>query len=458
MEETSSSGNVLFAPHTRQEEFISDCLSGDYDFILFGGAIRGGKTFALLGFFVLCAFAFPGSKYIVIRETLEVIKSTVLPVFYKLMPKSITVQMPTQSNGWEWISNRGSIIKFFGVDISKDPNLDRLRGLEADSIAFEEMDITKDVFDKAFERVGTWNMKERFDRKNKGLSNPPAMLLGTSNPRKDWVKTDIYDKWREGTLNKRWKYLQSRVYDNPHIDPQFIEDKKANMHPKDFSMFVDGDWDIDKNDEPFFTNYDDNFHFSKGEFEFDPKLQTIISFDFNYNPCTASVYQDNSIGILGMRCYEAKGGTKVLCDLMKKDEELMAVPTYMWLVTGDSSGMSNSSTAGDINDFTIIADEFKIFDHQIRGVHSRNSAHVYSRKLCDYFLLHVPFVMDKRMKTLRDDMLKAKPTKQGALFKDRKKGYAMDHLDNFRYFVDMYFPGGIEDIKKYAIISKNLRA
>ena len=152
-----------------------------------------------------------------------------------------------------------------------------------------------------------------------------------------------------------------------------------------------------------------------------------------------------------MRSYEAIGGTKVLCQkLMTEEAEgLFKVPKYMWLVTGDSSGSSNSSTAGDITDFKIILDELGLMETQLRGAHKRNKAHVYSRKLCDYFLQFVPFAMDGRMKLLRDDMLKAKPTAQGALYKDRKKGYPMDHLDNFRYFVDMYYPEGIDDIKLY---------
>jgi hypothetical protein len=31
---------VLFAPFPKQEEFIESVISGKYDFVLFGGAIR----------------------------------------------------------------------------------------------------------------------------------------------------------------------------------------------------------------------------------------------------------------------------------------------------------------------------------------------------------------------------------------------------------------------------------
>jgi hypothetical protein len=65
--------------------------------------------------------------------------------------------------------------------------------------------------------------------------------------------------------------------------------------------------------------------------------------------------------------------------------------------------------------------------------------------------------MDKRMKKLRDDIVKAKPDSQGKLYKNRDKGYAMDHLDNFRYFVNCMFPGGNDDIDKYVSFIKNKR-
>lgn len=411
---------------------------------------------ALLGLFIFCCRMFPRSKYVVIRETIEVIRNTTLPVFYKIYPKSFTAQMPTASNGWEWKSTNGSIIKFFGVDISKDPLLDRLRGLEADSIGLEEMDVTKDVFDKAMERVGTWNMDERKKAKEKGLAIPPRLLLGTSNPRKDWVKEFIYDPWREGRLRKRWHYLPSKVFDNPHIEEAWIKEKEENMNPKDYLMFVEGDWDVDKNDEPFFQKYNDKKHYNvNNAFDFDPLYPVILSFDFNYNPTTVSIYQDFGTGIAGMRSYEAVGGTKNLCELIKFEEAdgLMKVPKHMWKVTGDHSGTNMSSAAGSVTDYQIILQEFDLVESHLIAVHKRNRAHVYSRALCDYFLEHCPFEMDGRMKKTRDDLIKAKPTPQGALYKDRKKGYAMDHADNFRYAINALFPGGIEDIKTYLAIA-----
>jgi phage terminase large subunit len=223
-------------------------------------------------------------------------------------------------------------------------------------------------------------------------------------------------------------------------------------------MFVDGDWDVDLNDDPFFSNYDDSIHYSDDyTFDFDPLYPVYLSFDFNYDPTTCNVFQDIDTAVLGMRSYEVKGGTEKLCQYILEQQDLLKVPRHMWIVTGDSSGMSNTSTGGDKNDYKIIQDAFNLEYRQLIGVHNRNKAHVYSRKLCDYFLHHVPFAMDGRMKPLRDDIVKAKPDGQGKLFKDRSKGYNMDHLDNFRYFVNAMFPKGIQDIEIYSNNAKRMR-
>jgi hypothetical protein len=46
MVSTSNSKEVLFNPFPKQIDFLGAVFSFLYNFILFGGAIRGGKTFA----------------------------------------------------------------------------------------------------------------------------------------------------------------------------------------------------------------------------------------------------------------------------------------------------------------------------------------------------------------------------------------------------------------------------
>lgn len=424
-------------------------MEDSLDFVLYGGAIRGGKTIGLLGTFILIAKFFPGSKNVIMRESIEILKSTTLPSFKSIVPESLTWKYPTQSNGWEWWAKNGSIIKFFGENISDDPDLFRFRGLEYDSIGLEEMDITKDTFEKCFQRAGTWKMKERKAAKARGERVPPSKVIGTTNPQDGWVKEDIYDPWRNGTLKKNWLYIPSTFRDNPHLDQKWIDSQKENLSPEDYLKFMDGDWDVNKNRVKFLHHYDDNKHYSKHSYHFDPNASTWLCFDFNYNPTTCTIYQIYDDGVLCIREIGAEGGTLVLCQKIKAECDVMEVPTWLWTVTGDTNGTSRSSTAGDLTDYQIIQEQFGLSDDQIVNVNSRNKAHAYSRRLCDHFLYRAPFIIDNSCIELRKDLLKAKPDGQGKLYKNRDKGFAMDYLDGFRYFVDAFFPGGTDDINSF---------
>jgi hypothetical protein len=70
---------VLFNPFPKQQECIDAAFSGDYSFIVYGGAIRGGKTFALLALFILLSRIFPGSRWAIVRKDLPTIKKEPLP-------------------------------------------------------------------------------------------------------------------------------------------------------------------------------------------------------------------------------------------------------------------------------------------------------------------------------------------------------------------------------------------
>lgn len=235
---------------------------------------------------------------------------------------------------------------------------------------------------------------------------------------------------------------------------EFLEHMKI-AYPKRYLVDGLGYWGEPSNDDPFFHHYDDDIHFSNYKFPLLEDVETWLTFDFNYDPTTCTVIQVHPNAIIAKRCYKIKGGTKKLCTLMKEDPELMATNKLSWTITGDTSGTNKGASAGDVTDYSIIQKEFAIMDSQIVNVNGRNKAHVYSRRLCDYFFWKVPFIMDARCEPLRSDLIKAMATKDGLhLYKNRESGYGMDFLDNFRYFVDAKFKYGVDDIDNFVKILK----
>ena len=72
---------------SKQSEAFECVRSEKFNFILYGGAIRGGKSYwGLITLLMLCR-VFPGSRWCVIRQDSERIRSTTIPTFSKILKK-----------------------------------------------------------------------------------------------------------------------------------------------------------------------------------------------------------------------------------------------------------------------------------------------------------------------------------------------------------------------------------
>ena len=250
------------------------------------------------------------------------------------------------------------------------------------------------------------------------------------------------------------KYDQTEVndvlanYDDNPFCPkdriQFLQTMKKN-NPTRYMVDGLGLWGNPSNDNPWFNNWDSEKHVANEQFEYG-QFETYLSFDFNNNPCTCTVYQlVPGFGVKGVREYKQKGGTRMLCQKMKQDARLMEVSKFFWTVTGDSSGKNHTSTGGNINDYQIISEEFGISPSQMK-VPGRNKQLVYSRRLVNECHSRIPFQISNCMTDLKNDMEIAYEDDHGNMYKDRDTGYGMDFADNHRYFWDCLCPKGMDDI------------
>jgi len=217
---------------SKQTEAMTALQSEKYNFILYGGAIRGGKTvFGLAALLILCK-VFPGSRWCVIREDMEKIRTTTIPSFRKLEPSGQLKQSP-----YEYVDPNGSVILFKSENYSSDKDLDWMKGLEVNGILFEEInECQQQTFYKAFERCGAWIIPH-------SKRQPKPIILATCNPTFGWVKDLIYDRWKAGTLPVKWLYIPAKITDNPHLPVEYIENLN-NLPQFEYMVFVEGNWDI----------------------------------------------------------------------------------------------------------------------------------------------------------------------------------------------------------------------
>src|SRR5258708_38682198 len=117
---------VLFEPFPKQEEFIEASFSGNFTFILFGGAIRGGKTFALLAVFIVLCRIFPGSRWAIVRKDLPTIKRNLYPSWEKIKPANFITSFPQNTHTVTF--KNGSQIIFFPENDATDKDKNRWKG------------------------------------------------------------------------------------------------------------------------------------------------------------------------------------------------------------------------------------------------------------------------------------------------------------------------------------------
>lgn len=435
---------VYFDPFEKQKELENAVYSYEYSFILYGGAIRGGKTYGMLGIFIGLGVVFPNSRWVIIREDLPMIKRSVLPVFYKVCPPNLIKTKPSQHNEWTCTFTNGSEIMFLSENFDRDKDLERFKGLECDGFGAEEISgLQLATFYKMFERSGTWRMDERLKDKKEGKLIPPKVILATCNPTQNWVKEHIYDKWKADKLPKGWKYINSRVYDNPHIDEEWIEGLRISMPPITFDRFVEGDWEAIENPNQWAYYFDYIKHVFMGSISYIPHYPITLSFDFNNVPttCIASQLSDDFAHIIDEVGVD-KGGTEELCNRIKS-----MFPHNDFIVTGDASGRNNS-TQSNRNNYEIIKDVLEINDYNLR-VRKANIGLKDSRTLINAFLLRFPELqISVNCKNLIKQLRLAEPDNKGGLLKDRVD-HKNDYLDCFRYLIDSKYPDYLTNAKKY---------
>lgn len=243
----SSDREVIFRAFDRQDEFARAVWSGQYRYMLYGGAVGGGKTYlVLMLIFALCKI-FPGSRWCIVRRDLPTMRRTIIPSFWKLRPKSFIEDI-----NWASMTARcrnGSEILFMPESIAQDRELQRFDGLEVNGFVLEEAaELSEGLYNKVIQRAGRWHVP--------GLKvQPPLLVLLTCNPSQSWVKRVFYEPWAAGTLEAPYYYLPAYVTDNPYLSEDYRESLKL-LPAELYRRFVEGDWSV--SDDPLAViPYDD---------------------------------------------------------------------------------------------------------------------------------------------------------------------------------------------------------
>lgn len=408
------SNQVLFEPSPKQMEFLEAVFSTKYRFILFGGAIRGGKTYALLGAFLLLCKAFPMSRWAIVRDALPTIKRNTLPSFNKICPKSF-IQSYNQDTQTVTFTN-GSQIIFFSENFADDKELNRWKGLEVNGFGLEEVNELQEVsFYKAIERAGSFIPKSG--------KKPKPLILMTCNPANNWVKSLIYDKWKINNLPEGWLYIPSKITDNPYImsDTEYVESLN-NLPRYQYEVFVEGNWDIQlKIGGEFYKCFELDKHIKKCEYN--PELPLHVSWDDNvvpYLPCGIFQIEGKEIRMIGEIAGKTPNNTvKSVClEIFRKYQ---GHSSGMFIYGDATANKSDTKLENGFNFYRLIMDYLKEFKPTNRVLRSNPSVVMRGNWINSIFEKEfggLKIIIDNDCKNTINDFILLKEASDGTKLKE----------------------------------------
>ena len=225
-----------------------DFLEDDHTIeTLFGGAAGGGKS--ILGCYWLTknSLRYDESRWVMGRADMKTLKETTYQTFLKVAKMqnlkaglhfSVTSPQHKEYPNCILFPNKSVILmkdlKFY----PSDPEYDDLGSLEITGAFVDE---GNQITSKC---KGVLRSRMRHNNNRYGI--PPKLLI-TCNPAKNYVYYDFYKPFKENKLPEYRQFIQSLVYDNPDIDPYYIENLKQ-LEKKSRARLLDGDWEYD--DDP----------------------------------------------------------------------------------------------------------------------------------------------------------------------------------------------------------------
>lgn len=219
---------------------------------VFGGGAGGGKSWMGCEWLMTNCYFYTGSKWFIGREELSRLKKSTYVTFQKVCKYHNIPRTDWKFNGQDnYIEFRntetnsfdgaGSRIDFLDLAFApRDPLYERYGSSEYSGGWIEEAgEVNFLAFDVLKSRIGRHMNKE---------ANIPIKMLITCNPKKNWLYKYVYMPWKEGTLEKDFKFIQSLYKDNPHTAEEYGDQLASIKDKATKERLMYGNWEYD--DDP----------------------------------------------------------------------------------------------------------------------------------------------------------------------------------------------------------------
>lgn len=212
--------NVIYEARPKQTEFHS----APEMYKLYGGAMGGGKTWALCAEAIALSYDYPRNRGYICRHTLKDFKKTTLLVLDKMLLDAGLVEKHHQTDNYYLLKN-GSTIYYGGLGDDLRA-IEKLKSMELGWFAIDEASETTENF--------FFMLSSRLRLK---LPNIQYFGLLGSNPDPGWLKQRFIDQKKKDHI-----FIPALPKDNPDLPPDYIKRLEDIFPPEWQKRFLDGDW------------------------------------------------------------------------------------------------------------------------------------------------------------------------------------------------------------------------
>ncbi len=245
MQAPGRSIDVRFALSKKQAIAWDYLFDSSTNFVGYGGAAFGGKSYLLCYWLLIMCQAYPGTAWGLGRRELSVLRKTTLITLFKAFDESgMKAQVDYVYNAQQNIITFPNKSIIFLIDTAyqpSDPLYTRFGGLELTGCAVDESAETDEsAITILFTRTG---------RKLNGHYKIGRKFLETFNPDKGHVYRRYYKPWKEAALPETYNFVQALPQDNPSPEAaEYVNGILANADKVTIERLIYGNFEYD--DDP----------------------------------------------------------------------------------------------------------------------------------------------------------------------------------------------------------------
>ena len=275
----------------KQKEAFKYLLDSKTKTIIYGGAAGGGKSFLGCFWLFTMAMSYPETRYFIGREELKRIRQSTIVTWAKLCKMIGFSDYKINGQDNYILFSNGSHIDLLDLRyLPSDPLYERYGSIEYTGGWIEEGGETNfGAYDTLKTRVGR--------HLNKELSITPKIFI-TCNPKKNWLYSEFYIKFKNNSLPDNVKFIQAFVQDNPHLTADYIDNLLSTKDKSKKERLLYGNWEYDDDPSALFQ-YDNIQNAYSNEY-------AVQSIEKKYITCDVARFgKDKSVIMVwkGYHCY-----------------------------------------------------------------------------------------------------------------------------------------------------------